>query len=406
MVALERRTDRAARPPALVSLPLVLLLLAATTLAGCNGAKNAYVAPPPAKVTTAQPLQQNATIYLELTGNTQAYRSVDLVARVQGFLQEIDYQDGAQVKSGTVLFRIEPEPYQQKLQEAQAALAAAKANLAQAEPQYRRETALLAHGNAPQASVDQALAARDTAQSTIQQDAAELRLAEINLGYTEVKAPFDGVVTAHLVSVGEYVGAGTTPTQLATIVQLNPIYVNFTLSEQDVQRFRAEAARRGVTTAELRSQLKTVPVEVALQTEQGYPHHGTLDYFSPVVDQSTGTHAVRALLDNPDRMLLPGNFVRVRVPAGNPQDELLVPDVALGSDIGGRYLLVVGAGDVVEQRRVDTGTLVGSLRVITGGLKPEDRVVVSGLLRAIPGQKVAPEMQTAAAAPAPAAQSR
>ncbi|HZB93053.1 MAG TPA: efflux RND transporter periplasmic adaptor subunit [Stellaceae bacterium] len=378
-------------------------LAALLLLWGC-GKSNTYVPPPPPRVAVAMPVKQAVTPYLEATGYVAAIQSVDLVARIQGFLQEIDYQDGAGVKGGTVLFRIEPEPYQQKVQEAQAALVAAKANLAQAEPQYRREAALLAHGNAPQASVDQALAARDTAQATIQQDEAELRLAEINLGYTDVKAPFDGVVTAHLVSVGEFVGAGTTPTQLATIVQLNPIYVNFTLSEQDVQRFRAEAAQRGVTTAELRSQLKTVPVEVALQTETGYPHHGTLDYFSPTVDQSTGTHAVRAILDNPDRMLLPGNFVRVRLPVGKPEDELLVPDEALGSDIGGRYLLVVGAGDVVQQRRVETGTLVGSLRVITGGLKPEDRVVVSGLLRAIPGQKVAPELQTAAATPA--AQSR
>jgi RND family efflux transporter MFP subunit len=203
-----------------------------------------------------------------------------------------------------------------------------------------------------------------------------------------VAAPFDGIVTAHLVTVGELVGV-TSPTQLATIVQLDPIWVNFNVNEQDVLRIREESRRRGLTVNEIRQ----LPVEVGLQTETGYPHKGRLDYISPTLNQSTGTLAVRGILENPDRVLLPGFFVRVRVPYDQQQNALLVPDIALGSDQAGRYLLVVNGENVIEQRKVQAGQLEGELRVIDSGLKPDDRVVIAGLLRAIPGQKVDPQLQ-------------
>jgi RND family efflux transporter MFP subunit len=203
-----------------------------------------------------------------------------------------------------------------------------------------------------------------------------------------VVAPFDGIVSAHLVSVGELVGVAS-PTQLATIVQYDPIYVNFNVNEQQVLRIRAEAARKGLTA----SDLKQTPIEVGLQTESGYPHKGKLDYAAPTITQSTGTLAVRGILPNADRILLPGYFVRVRVPLDEQKDALLVPDVALGSDQAGRYVLVVNKDNVVEQRKVQAGPVEGELRVIDSGLKPDDRVVVAGLLRAIPGQKVDPQLQ-------------
>jgi RND family efflux transporter MFP subunit len=164
--------------------------------------------------------------------------------------------------------------------------------------------------------------------------------------------------------------------------------VNFNVNEQDVLRVREEARRRGMTINELRQ----LPVEVALQTEQGFPHKGTLDYVSPNINPSTGTLAVRGLLPNPDRVLLPGSFVRIRVPF-EEKPALLVPDAALGSDQAGRYVLVVNADNVVEQRKVQTGQLDGELRVIESGIKADDKVVVAGLLRAIPGQKVDPQLQ-------------
>jgi RND family efflux transporter MFP subunit len=181
---------------------------------------------------------------------------------------------------------------------------------------------------------------------------------------------------------------------LATIIQFDPIYVNFNISEQDVLRVREDIARRGLQPDDL----KKVPVEVGLQSETGYPHGGMFDYASPTVNQSTGTLAVRAVLSNQDRVLLPGYFVRVRVPLGEPKNDLLVPDTAVGSDQGGRYVLVVDKDNVVEQRKVEIGPKVNDQRVIDSGLKPEDRVVVAGVLRAIPGQKVDPQVQAASAA--------
>jgi RND family efflux transporter MFP subunit len=203
--------------------------------------------------------------------------------------------------------------------------------------------------------------------------------------------------SARIWLVGELVGAAS-PTQLATIVQLDPIYVNFNVNEQDVLRIRTEAVRRGLTADDLGQ----VPIEVGLQNESGYPHKGKLDYASPTLNQSTGTLAVRGILPNPDRVLLPGYFVRVRVPFGQQVNALLVPDVALGSDQAGRYVLVVNGDNVVEQRKVETGPLQGDLRVIESGLKPDDRVVTAGLLRAIPGQKVDPQLQKIEASNAPA----
>jgi RND family efflux transporter MFP subunit len=193
------------------------------------------------------------------------------------------------------------------------------------------------------------------------------------------------------------VGAAS-PTQLATIVQLDPIYVNFNVNEQDVLRIRAEARRRGMTSSELTK----LPVEVGLQTETGYPHQGNLDYAAPTINQATGTLAVRGVLPNPDRVLLPGYYVRVRVPFDKQENALLVPDVALGSDQSGRYVLVVNGDNVVEQRKVVTGPIDGDLRVIDSGLKADDKIVIAGLLRAIPGQKVDPQLQKIESPPASA----
>ena len=372
--------------------PCLQIIVASTLLLAACGQENRYVAPPPPRVTVAVPVQQSVTRYLEATGNTAAVNSADLVARVSGFIQEINYQDGALVKKGTLLFTIEPEPYKVKLEQAQAAEVGARSALKQAQAAFERQADLVGRQAATQANYDQALATRDGSQSTLTQAEANTRLAALNFEYAHVTAPFDGIVTARQVSAGQFVG--TSPTVLATIIQLDPIYVNFNVSEQDVLRVRADMARRGLTPEDL----KKIPVEVGLQSETGYPHRGTLDYASPSVNPSTGTLAVRAVFQNANRAMLPGYFVRVRVPVGEPQNALLVPDSAIGSDQGGRYVLVVDKDDVVEQRKVEIGPRVDELRVIESGLNPPDRVVVAGVLRAIPGQKVDPQMQPSDAA--------
>jgi RND family efflux transporter MFP subunit len=373
---------------------LALGALSLILLSGCE--QNTFVPPPPPKVEVALPVQRNVTRFLEATGNTAPIKSVDLVARVQGFLQSINYQDGTLVKQGTTLFSIEPETYKLKLEQAQAAETGMQASMKQAEADFKRQSDLVQKQAVSQATLDTSTAARENAQANLQQAQVNTKIAAVNYGYTNVAAPFDGIVSAHLVSIGELVGVSS-PTQLATIVALDPIYVNFNVNEQDVLRIREEARRRGMTVDEIRQ----LPVEIGLQTESGFPHKGKLDYVSPTLNQSTGTLAVRGILPNPDRTLLPGFFVRVRVPYDEQGNALLVPDVALGSDQAGRYVLVVNGENVVEQRKVQTGPLEGDLRVIESGLKPDDRVVTAGLLRAIPGQKVDPQVKKIEASPAP-----
>jgi RND family efflux transporter MFP subunit len=382
-----------ARQGAIAVSHVAFVISAFAILSGCE--QNSFVPPPPPKVDVGLPVQQAVTRYLDATGNTAPIQSVDLVARVQGVLQSINYKDGGFVKQGTTLFTIEPETYKLKLEQAQAAEAGSQASLKQAETDYKRQVDLVAKQAVSQATLDTSTSNRDNAQANLQQAEANTKIAAINYGYTNVVAPFDGIVSAHLVSVGELVGVAS-PTQLATIVQLDPIYVNFNVNEQDVLRVRAEARRRGLTS----SDLEQFPIEVGLRTESGYPHKGKLDYAAPTLNLSTGTLAVRGVLPNADRILLPGYYVRVRVPFDQQQNALLVPDVALGSDQAGRYVLVVNGDNVVEQRKVRTGPIEGDLRVIESGLKADDRVVIAGLLRAIPGQKVDPQLQKIEAPPA------
>src|SRR5262245_45852123 len=224
-------------------LPPVLAYAAMLALAGC-GEKNAYVPPPPPRVIVAQPLQQQAVRYLELTGNTQAIATVDLEARVQGFLEKINYKDGSLVKKDTVLFVIQRDTYEAQLQQAKATLAANQAAQVNAQGEYTRQSTLGRDQFASQAKVDDAKSKLDQAVAAVENSKASVDLATINLGYTEVRAPFDSVVTRHLVDVGALVGyAG--PTKLATIVQIDPIYVYFNIAETTVLRIKQELAKRG-----------------------------------------------------------------------------------------------------------------------------------------------------------------
>ncbi|WP_051356873.1 efflux RND transporter periplasmic adaptor subunit [Azorhizobium doebereinerae] len=361
--------------------------LAVLAVAGCNE-KNEYVAPPPPTVTVAPALQQPVTRYLELTGNTASINTVDLNARVQGFLTSINYQDGALVKKGTTLFVIEQDQYKADVDQAKATLAAKQAAQVQAEAEFNRQNQLAKQDFASQATLDQARAKRDGAVADVQNAQASLVLAEINLGYTEVRAPFDGVVTAHLQDVGALVGYGS-PTKLATIVEVDPIYVWFTLSETQVLRIKEGLAKMGKTLRSVQADLNNISVEIGLQTEEGYPHKGKLDYIAPQVDPNTGTLTVRAIFENKDLSLIPGLFARIRLPLGPSSETVLVLDSTIGTNQSGSYVLTVGADGVVKQTNVGLGQIQGQgLRAVTAGLAKGDQVIVNGMQRAVPGSKV------------------
>jgi multidrug efflux system membrane fusion protein len=362
-------------------------LLALPALAGC-GQQNAYVPPPPPKVVVAQPLQQDVPLYVELTGNTKAINDVKLEARVQGFLEQQKYVDGATVKKGDLLFVIQQNTYQAQLDQAKASVEADKAAQANAQTEYTRQSTLGQQQFASQSRVDDAKTKLAQTSAAVLGSQANLEIATINLGYTEVTAPFDGVATRHLVSVGALVGVAG-PTELASVVQIDPIYVYFDVAETVVQRVKDALARQGKTLRDVHD----VPVEIGLQTEDGYPHKGVIDYIAPQIEASTGTLQVRGIFDNKDYALLPGMFARVRVPIRRPAPALLVPDTAIGTSQVGRYVLVVNKDNVVEQRTVAIGQVDKGLRVIESGLKPDDLVVIDGIQRAIPGNKVEPDKQ-------------
>ncbi|HXZ16457.1 MAG TPA: efflux RND transporter periplasmic adaptor subunit [Roseiarcus sp.] len=381
---------------------VVLFVLSGLPLAACN-AKNAYVPPPPPKVMVAQPVEHPVTLYFELTGNTTAFNSVDLVARVQGYLESIDYKDGAFVAKGTRLFGIERDQYQAQLDQAKASLANAEAQQAYNQAEFQRQSTLGRQDFASQATVQQWKSNVDQSGASIMNAKASIELANINLGYTQVLAPFDGVVTHHLVDIGSLVGVGG-PTRLATIVQTDPMYVYFNLSEPQVLAIKQSNARAGLPFRT--TDLSSIPVEIGLQGEDGYPHKGHMDYASPQVDQSTGTLVVRAVFDNKDQTLLPGLFVRVRTPVNQLPNALLTSNDAIGTSQEGSYVLVVGPDNVVQRKVVKTGDRQGRLRIIESGLDPGDWVVTAGLQRAFPGAKVEPQRtQLASAGGEPAAPS-
>ena len=360
-------------------------------------------APPPASAATpaqlspqttqpipvVTPRAQSVSSYVEVTGNAASVNAVKLIARVEGYLDQIHYEDGQFVKKGDLLFTIQQDQYKDQLQQAQAQVLTAQASLTYAKTEFVRYSALVKKDAATQTEVDHWTFERASAEAALLNAQAQVALAKLNLSYTEVRAPFDGIVGKHLIDPGNVVGGGGQQPALAEITQLDPIYVVANLSEQQVLQIRQNLGQHRLTFADLRK----VPVDVALSDETGFPHHGTIEYVAPALDPATGTLLVRGILANPDRTLLPGFFVKMRLPMAKvDRNALLVPDRSLQEDQGGRYLLIVNKDNVVEQRYVQLGQLDGSLRVITSGLKPDDRVVVVDLWRASPGTKVTPQL--------------
>jgi RND family efflux transporter MFP subunit len=365
-----------------------LALVAFMVMVLACGERNEYKAPPPPKVTVAHPLQKPVTDYLEFTGNAVAYNTVPLKARVEGFLEKVLFQDGAPVKKGQLLFLIQQDQYKAQLQQAQAQVLAEKAQLEHAQTEYVRYSKLVKQDAAAQTDVDRWHYERDSRRAGVMAAQAKVELANLNLSYTRVTAPFTGRMGRHLKDPGALVGAGE-KTLLAEINQIKPIYVYFSINEQELLRVRGKKP----PTAE-EEMKKRYPVSVGLADETGYPHQGYLDFAAISLNPTTGSLQLRAILPNPDAVILPGLFARVRVPIAEEKSALLVPDTAIGFDQLGPFVKIVNDKHVVERRQVKLGNQVDNDRVVLEGLQGDEWVVVAGLLRAIPGRTVTPEKAT------------
>jgi RND family efflux transporter MFP subunit len=347
--------------------------------------------PTAAPVPVAKPKVQSVSDTMEITGNAASVAVVKLIARVVGYLEQIHFEDGQVVRKGDKLFTVQQDQYKAQLQQAQAQLDMAQAQLTHAKLEVTRYVALVKKGAATQVDVDHWNFEQAAAEASILGAQASIAIAQLNLDYTLVNAPFDGQMGKHLVDPGNVVGSVGQPTVLAEITQLDPIYVEANISSQQALQVRANLDQRRLTLA----QIQQIPIDVALSGEQGFPHHGTLQYVAPVIDPQTGTLFVRGILRNPNRTLVPGIFVKMRLPMEKGSaNALLVPNNALQEDQGGRYVLVLDKNNVTQQRYVQIGQQLGSLRVITSGLTADDRVVIGELWRSSPGTKVTPDLKT------------
>jgi RND family efflux transporter MFP subunit len=376
-------TLRIKRLPTWLVLPVLLALPA-----GCNEQPKPPPPPPP-KVTVAQPVQQVVTDSLDLTGNTQAIYTVQLVARVVGYLEKVLFEDGQRVKKGQPLFIIQQNTYEDNLRQAEAAVLQYRAQLWWTESQLNRYSNLIQHNAAARSDVENWQFQRDTAVANLRSAEAQRDLAKLNLDYTLVTAPFDGRMDRRLVDPGNLVGSGGNSTVLANINQVDPMYVYFNISDLDLARLlKSTGGIPGPGNA------RKWPVYAGLPSEDGYPHQGHLDFAAISLTTTTGTLLMRGILPNQDGKILSGLYARVRVPL-EQRTALLVPEAAIGHDQQGAYLLVVNDKNVVERRNVTTGAAVESRRVIATGLSGGEWVIVNGLLKAAPGRPVTPEREGA-----------
>lgn len=391
-----------------------MLLTTVVALAGVIGCgKNEYIAPPPPSVDVAHPVAETITRSLEFTGTTTPFETIEIQARVKGFLDKIKFEEGDDdIKKGDLLYVIDQEPFKVRVRQAEAAIELAKAGQLSAKAQLT--SALAEEQNADlqlkrnraaggavtaaeidrleaalktaRAEVEAAKAAQASADSQLSAAKAELSEAELDLSYTEVRSPIDGRVGRTLVDAGNLVGANET-THLTTVVRYDPIYADYNISEAVLLQWLEWTQDGRVESSPSREANKDRKVYLGLANEEGFPHEGRFDYAGLAVDESSGTFPIRAVFDNPGKIIPPGAFVRIQVPLF-PEDVLLVDQAAIGRDQAGSYVLIVNKEQTVERRSVKLGERYQSMRVIESGLSADDLVVVNGLQWARPGGKV------------------
>jgi RND family efflux transporter MFP subunit len=358
----------------------VTLLLTAGLLAGCE--QVAPAAPPPPEVTVARPVQRDVVRYSDFTGTLAAIESVEVRARVEGFLQSIDFTVSADVKKGDRLFTIDPAPFQAALDAAEAELAASRATLQQAQWDLERFENLAQRQATTPKELQDARTTVAMADAAVKSAQARVDRAQLDLGYTDIRSPIDGRVGRNLVDVGNLVGAQER-TLLTTVVKMDEVYAYFRVPERLLLESLAERSADDRRTPD-------VPFLVGLANEDGFPHEGRLEYIDNTVDEATGTLTVRGIVPNDSNLLFPGAFVRVRIPGRTLEGAVLVSERAIGTDLGGKYVLVVVGDNIVEHRRVALGQLHDGMRVILDGLVPDEQYIIKGLQRARPGLPVTP----------------
>ncbi|HUY90423.1 MAG TPA: efflux RND transporter periplasmic adaptor subunit [Pirellulales bacterium] len=364
------------------------LLVGSIAGAGCNhvAAPEPPKAPPPPEVVVALPTYEEITDHEDFTGQTEAVKSIEIRARVTGYLKTVDFQDGAEVEAGAPLFQIDPPYYEAERDRAEGNVGQAEAHLARLELDFERAEKLHPTGVITKEQYDLVTGDLAEAEATLKAAKAALKIARVNLGYCDIKAPIAGRLSRPFIDPGNLVIQDDTI--LTRIVAQNPMDVYFDIDERTMLRLR-RLSQKGISAS---PQDESLPLLMGLADEEGYPHQGILNFEDNRLDPSTGTLRVRGVFPNPDRLLTPGLFVRVRVPIGVPYRALLVPEPALGADQGQKFLYVVDDKNEVSYRRVRVGRLHGQLRVVTEGVSPGERVVVSGLQRVRPGAKVAPKL--------------
>jgi len=364
------------------SFPVAILSLA---LGGCKHEPPALAATPPPVVMVSQPVEREIADYYEYTGRTAAVETVEVRARVSGYLIKVNFREGFVVKKGDLLFQIDPRPFQAVLDQAKGQVAQLEARLARAEADVARYERLLPKGAASQKDLDTAIADRGEARAGIQSARATVDRAALDLEFTKVTAPISGRISRHLIDEGNLVTADTT--LLTTIVSIDPMYAYFDADEGSVLRVR-QLIREGKVHS---ARDVAVPVLLSLANETGYPHQGTVNFVDNQVNPQTGTLRLRGVFPNEDKALEPGYFARVRLLIGQSHGALLVTERAIDTDQGQKILYVVNDKNEVLSRPVRVGALHDGLRVIEEGVKPGERVIVNGLLQVRPGIMVTPK---------------
>ncbi|MDB6110956.1 MAG: mexE [Pedosphaera sp.] len=382
------------KPSSLGSLAALCLLATA-----CQKSSPPAVRPPPA-VTASQPAQREVVEWDEYPGRLDAVAMVEVRARVSGYLQSVQFKDGAEVKKGDLLFVIDPRPYQAELDHAEANLKQAETRLALASNDLTRAERLLQSKAISAEEADSRSNAKREAEAMIQSARALVETAKLNFEYTHIIAPVDGRIGRKLMTEGNLVnGNQGQSTLLTTIVSVDPVYCYFDADEQSALKYQ-QMTREGKGDNMRDGQ---VVCELELANEKGFPHKGVLDFVDNRIDPATGTLRVRGVFPNPspDRLLQPGYFARVRVPGSGKYQTLLVPDLAVGTDQGQKFLYVINDQDMVEYKMVKLGPIIDGLRVVREGIQSNDWVMVNGLMSVRPGAKVTPKREALAGTPVP-----